>query len=194
MPKNWRFWTVVLEKTLENPLDRRRSNQSILKEINPEDSLEELMLKLNLQHFGRLMWRADSLEKPLMLTKTEDKRRRGWLRMRWLDSIIDSMDMSLSKLQKTVKDWEAWYAAVYGVTKSQTRLNGWMMTNQGHMGLWNLRWDEPWHWRNSCLLRSRWFWIFLLLGILHSISSGTRTQGYPWGHRANQQLLGSSDS
>ena len=109
----------MLEKSLENPLDRRRSNQSILKEINPEDSLEELMLKLKLQYSGHLMRRADSFEKTLMLRKTEGKRRE-WLRMTWLDSITDSMDMSLSKLQKTVKDRKTWYAAVYGVTKSQT--------------------------------------------------------------------------
>ena len=95
-----------------------RSNQSILKEINLEYSLEGLMLKL--QYFGHLMRRADSLEKTLMLGKIEGKRRRGWQRMRWLDSITDSMDMNLSKLREIVKDREAWHAAVYEVTKSQS--------------------------------------------------------------------------
>ena len=118
----------------------RRSNQSILKDINPEYSLERLMLKLKFQYFGHLMRRADSLEKTLMLGKIEGRRRRGWQRMRWLDGITDAMNINLNKFQEMVKAWEAGHAAVHGVMKSRTWLGNWTTTT---MISRQRKWDVP---------------------------------------------------
>ena len=135
-PKNWCFWTECWRRLLRIPWTAGRSNQSILKEINPEYSLEGLMLRLKVQYFGHLMRRTDSLEKTLMLGKIEGGRRRGWHRMRLLDGITDSKDMSLCKCHKMVKEREDWRAAVHGLSKSWKWLNDWTELMVHNLSQW----------------------------------------------------------
>ena len=130
--EHWRidaFEQWCWRRLLRVPWTARRSNQSILKEISPGCSLEGMMLKLNLQYFGHLMWRVDSLEKTLMLGGIVGRRRRRWQRIRWLDGITNSMDVSLSELQEMVMNRETWRAVIHGVSKSQTRLSDWTELN-----------------------------------------------------------------
>ena len=175
--KNWCFWTVVLEKTLESPWTARRPNQSILKEISPGYSLEGLILNLKLQYFGHLMRRADSLEKSLMLGKTEGRRRRGWQRIRWLDGITDTTDMGLGGLRELVMDREAWRVTVHGVTKSQIRLSNWTELNTTKQVLTRpnyLNYTDYVSQRKDNIKAINWWWLLTKLPFKFSPSLATQ--------------------
>ena len=147
-------------RLLRVPWTARRSNQSILKEISPKYSLKGLMLKLKLHYFGHLMGRTDSFEKTLMLGKIEGRRRRGWQRIRWLDGLTDSMDMSLSKLRELVMDSKAWRAAAHGVAKSRTWLSNWTELNWKDLAFLHL----PWGWSGWLASLTQWTWVWANFG------------------------------